>query len=73
MHDVDKKIKFTEYRRKIVYNYDEKYKDLPKLFYSKQFFSDFALKHNMRIFFPDFKVEGYWNNDYIFNCFFYKQ
>lgn len=70
--DSEKESAYVSYRRKTVENYDEKYADLPKLFYSRDFFTDFAREHNLRIEFCDSTVENYWNNDFIFNCFMYK-
>lgn len=72
VHDIDKKDAFVVYRKKIIADYEERYKELPKFFYSKKFFLEFAEKHDMsiRISKPDMK--GYWNNDYVFNCFMIK-
>lgn len=73
VYDIDKKEAYTAYRKAAVENYEEKYKDLPKLFYSKKLFLDFADKHGMDIVIKDSMVEGYWNNEFIFNCFMYKK
>lgn len=73
IHDIDKKEEYTAYRKSTVENYEEKYEGLPKLFYSKDLFADFADRHDMDIVISDSKVEGYWNNDFIFNCFMYKR
>ncbi|MDE7294298.1 MAG: class I SAM-dependent methyltransferase [Oscillospiraceae bacterium] len=73
VHDADKEADFISYRKKTIENYEEKYAGLPKLFYSREFFEEFADKHNMRIEFCPSEVENYWNNDYIFNCFMYKK
>lgn len=72
IHDITQKDAFTEYRRKTVEDYDEKYKDLRKHFYDWEFFSDWARDNNLSIEFCDSTVEGYWNNEFIFNVFFYK-
>lgn len=72
LHDEDKKDAFIEFRRKEVPNYDELYKDLSKQFYSKEFFETFAKENNLDIVFKESNIPGYWNNDYIFNCFMYK-
>lgn len=73
IHDVDKKEAFLSCRRSLIENYDEKYEGLHKLFYPKSFFIKFAEKHmlDVRIGFSD--LDGYWNNDFIFNCFFYQR
>lgn len=73
VHDISKKEAFTEYRRKVVENYDERYERLQKFFYKRVFFEEWAVKHNLEIEFDDSKVEGYWNNDFVFNVFFYKK
>lgn len=72
IHDVDKKESFIKFRKQLVENYEEKYKNLDKLFYDKEFFKDFASKRNMKVVFEDSCLEGYWNNNFIFNCFMYK-
>lgn len=73
IHDIDKKEAHDAYRKATVEDYEEKYEGLPKLFYSKSSFYDFAQKHNMDIVIMESKVEGYWNNDFVFNCFLYKK
>ena len=73
IHDIDKKEAYTAYRKATVENYEEKYEGLPKLFYSRDFFADFADRHNMDIVITDSNVDGYWNNAFIFNCFMYKR
>ena len=72
IHDLDKKEKFIVYRKLQISDYEEKYKNLDKLFYPKDFFIQFAQKHNMKIKFAKSEVPGYWNNDFVFNCFLYK-
>lgn len=62
-----------ERRKKSIEDYDEKYKDLPKLFYPRQFFEDFAEKHHMDIRFIDPEVGNYWNSDWSFDCYMYKK
>ena len=72
VHDIEKKEDFIAFRRKNIENYDEKYADLNKLFYSKDLFSDFAREHGLKIEFSESVVENYWNNEFVFNCFMYK-
>lgn len=62
-----------KYRRENTKNYDERYKGLPKLFHSKKFFEDFALKNGLEIKFNKKHVEGYWNEAFNFDCFLYKK
>lgn len=73
IHDADKKDAFVEYRKSIIEDYEERYRDLPKFFYEKAFFLDFAGKHDMSIRFSKPTMQGYWNNDYVFNCFMTKK
>lgn len=72
VYNIEKKDDFLAYRRKIIENYDEKYADLGKLFYSRDMFADFAKKNDLRIEFSESAVENYWNNEFVFNCFMYK-
>lgn len=73
VHDIEKKDAYTAYRRANIEDYDERYKDLHKLFYSREFFEQFAETHNMDICIQESRVEGYWNNEFVFNCFLYKK
>ena len=73
IHDIEKKDAFLEYRINNTPNYKERYKDLPKLFYRKDFFKEFANKNGLQIKFEKSNVEGYWNNEFIFNCFMYPE
>lgn len=73
IHDVKRKEEFVAYRKRHVENYEERYRELPKLFYRKEFFEEFAADYNMDIAFVDSNVEGYWNNQFVFACFMYKK
>lgn len=73
IHDVRKKEAFIEYRKANVKDYEERYRNLPKFFYRRSFFTDFAEENDCRISFTDSNVEGYWNNEFVFSCFFYKR
>lgn len=72
IHDVEKKSEFTAFRKRIIKDYEERYRDLPKLFYMKSFFLKFAADHNMSIRFSNSGMRGYWNHDFVFNCFMLK-
>lgn len=72
IHDKEKEQDFITYRKKTVKDYEKRYQNLPKLFYSRQFFLDFAVKHHMNIKFAYSNIPGYWNNDFVFQCFMYK-
>lgn len=73
IHDKEKEKEFIEYRRKTVKNYDEKYKDCKKLFYTKDFFIKYAKENNLKIVFKESQMENYWNNNFIFDCYMYKK
>lgn len=73
IHDIDKKQAFINFRRETVENYDERYKDLHKFFYSRDFFKKWAEKNNLEIEFYDSNVEGYWNKEFVFDVYFYKK
>ena len=69
----ESEVDYTNYRRKTIKNYDEKYKGLDKLFYDKKFFIDFAKEHNAEIKFSKYKLEKYWNYEFLFDCYLYKE
>ena len=73
VHDISKKEDFLAYRKKEFEDYEERYQNLPKLFYAREFFEEFARTHGMDILFTESKVKNYWNNDFIFNCYMYIQ
>lgn len=73
IRDKEKEEEHTAFRKKTIENYEERYKDLPCLFYSKNFFLDFASKHHADIKFTISDVKGYQNNEYAFNCYIYKR
>lgn len=71
--DTEKQEEYVTHRKKIIENYEERYKDLPRMFYPKSFFEAYAGRHNLEISFPEYKLPGYWNNDFSFHCFMYKR
>ena len=73
VHDSAKERAFGENRRRLDTNYDQRYRDLPKLFYPKQFFRDFAGLHNLAIKITKIPLQGFWNEPYVYDCFFYKE
>lgn len=72
IHDAQKEEAFVAYRKQIIEDYEERYKELPKFFYEKTFFLEFAERHDMSIRFSRPAMKGYWNNEYVFNCFMIK-
>lgn len=73
IYDYDKEKEFIDYRTKNVEDYENKYKNLPKLFYPKKFFIDFAEKNNMYIEIVNSNMTSYWNYPFIFDCYMYKK
>ncbi len=72
IHDQEKEEAFTAYRKHTIADYEERYRNLPKLFYKKAFFEEFARAHKLKIRFTASDIEGYWNNEFVFNCFMYR-
>jgi len=59
----------TAERRRTIENYDERYKDLPKLFYPRSFFENFAARHELSIRFAKNELENYGNAPFTYHCF----
>ena len=73
LHDIEKKEDYLAFRRANIPNYDELYKGLDRLFYSRSLFKNFAAAHNLDVKFPEIALDGYWNTPFIFNCFMYRK
>ena len=71
--DAEKKGAYTAYRKQIIRNYEERYKDLPRLFYSKAFFETFARRHGLDVEFCSVNMPDYWNSQFYFDCYLYKR
>ena len=69
----DTKAAYLNYCKENIENYDERYKDLPKFFMPKDFFIKYAAKNNLDVTFDRYRMKGYWNDDFIFDCFMYKK
>ena len=67
--DLKKKDDFVKYRSSLVENYAEKYEGLDKLFFSKDFFTDFADRHGLSIRFSQLHIPGYWNDEFVYHVF----
>ena len=72
VHDSKQKEQFIQYRKNTIKNYEERYKDLHKLFLPREFFLEFAEINKMDIKFCYPKITGYWNSDYIYDVYMYK-
>ncbi len=68
IYDKDLEEDCMAYRRKNIPNYDELYKDLPKLFYPRSFFEKFAQEKNLKISFRQNKLKNYHNAPYTYHC-----
>lgn len=73
IHDLKKKESFLNNRRALTPDYDIKYRGLDKLFFDKQFFIDFAEKYHCDIKIDHSNVKSYWNNNFVYHCYLYKQ
>ena len=72
VYDATFETQLTAERRRTIENYDERYKDLPKLFYPRSFFEDFAARHALKISFAANELENYGNAPFTYHCFMQK-
>ena len=72
VYDIRYKEEFAACRKSLDPDFEERYRDLPKLFLDKGFFTRFAESHHMDIRFSVADLEGYWNNPFVFDCFMVK-
>lgn len=71
--DAEKENAYLAYRRQSIPDYEERYKGLPRLFFSKEFFTDFARAHDMEIEISPVNLKNYWNSQFYFDCYLYKR
>ena len=69
VYDAAKKEACLAYRRATIPDYDERYKDLPKLFYPQEFFVAFAKANNLDIRFADNELTDYGNSPFTYHCY----
>lgn len=69
VYDAASEAEQLAYRRRMIENYDERYKDLRKVFYPRSFFEDFAARHGLKIRFAANELEGYVNSQFTYHCF----
>lgn len=69
IYDEDKKDECLEYRKRTIENYEERYKELPKMFYKKSFFRRFAEQKGMKVWFRDNEMKGYGNSPFTYHCY----
>ena len=67
------KDEYLKYRREHTKNFDELYKNLPKLFIAKSFFEEYAAKNYLDVKFSQYHMGGFWNETFNFDCFLYKR
>lgn len=70
--DIEKKEEMLMHRRSIIQDYDRRYKGLDRTFYSREKFRKFAEEHNCELQIVNPVNKSYWNNDYVFDCYFTK-
>ena len=73
VHDKAKEKAFYVAREKIDPDYQKHYEGLPKLFYFKTFFLDFAEENHLDVLFTPCPLKGYWNGPFAYNVYFYKR
>lgn len=73
VHDLWLRDKWLAHRRALIPNYDERYRNLDKLFYDKDFFLRFADHHGLDIKFTSCRIEGYWNAPFTYDVYFYRR
>lgn len=70
--DAEKREAYLDYRRRSIPDYEKRYKGLPRLFFNKEFFSNFARRHGLEIEISPVALQDYWNNQFYFDCYLYK-
>ena len=73
VHDAALREKYVEYRRSVIENYDERYKGLSKMFFDKDFFEVYAKGHDLDLHIESSKLDGYWNQQFVFDVYLYKR
>ncbi len=73
VHDKKMKEEHLEYRRKMIENYDEKYKDLEKTFYDRKVLENFAEKRGCEVHILKPQSDKYWNNAFVFDYYLVKK
>lgn len=73
VHDEQRKDDFLAYRRSTVPDYDRKYAQTPHQFYAKEDFLRLAEKNDCDIFFTRDAMQGYRNEAFVFDVYFYKR
>lgn len=73
LFDPQKKENFLAYRRSVIENYDEKYKDTPHQFYAKESFLRLAEKHHCDVLFTRDSLQEYWNEPFVYDVYLYKR
>lgn len=71
IHDINLREEWLAYRRSSMENYDQIYKGLDKMFYSRDWIISIAESNGKQAFFSRSENPEYWNSKYVFNCFIY--
>lgn len=69
--DKDKEDELMDYRRATIKDYDERYKNLQKQFYSKDWVINISNHYNRKVEFEEVNNSAYWNSKYTYNCYIY--
>lgn len=72
IHDKAKEQDFIAAREQIDPEYKKHYAGLPKLFYPKDFFLQFAEEHALDICFTPCRISHYWNAPFTYNVYLYR-
>lgn len=67
------KEEYLKFLKKNNPDYEERYKNLDKLFLSQEFFKTYAEKNNLEVKFDMYELKGFWNVPYMGGCFLYKK
>ena len=70
--DIEQREAYLNCRRQSIHDYEKRYEGLPRLFFSKEFITDFARAHDMEVEICPVRLQNYWNNQFYFDCYLYK-
>ena len=69
VYDEAKKDECMAHRKATIPDYEERYKDLPKLFYPREFFEGFAREHDLDVKFCENELTVYGNAPFMYHCY----
>ncbi len=71
IHDAKYEDELMEYRRKTISDYENRYRGLKKLFYSKEWIENIAEEYGKKVEYTGVLNPEYINGKYLFNCYIY--